>query len=183
MSFWNSADTVDVISQYLNWAGAIAVLAGLAFGARAATLRGRIEAVRAREFESVKAHAAPNTLAFKASQVENDERGLAILVQFTPSKNVPLGALRFVARVPEDSDARIVDFWPWLKGPSFQSGDESKKIDQSGKTAVLRYNLLSIGEPTLRIVVSGPTPITLEGDHGVEAVHLQVGEAFDLFAK
>jgi len=110
----------------------------------------------------------PPTLSLSGRKIRKLESGYKITLQFTPSKNEPLGIIIFQASIYDDSDVQIVDFWP--SGGAFSSGKDSKKIASDGKKARLAYSLLSVGRPKFDLTVSGKARIRIEGNYLENAI-------------
>jgi hypothetical protein len=139
---------------------AIARYPGLGVDEALERLRGQLEEVRAM--------ASPPRLLYRSHAVERRGQHLVLSVRLAPSKNVPLGALVFVAALPPSSPAIITSFWPTLDGGAFLSGDNSKKIAEDGKKARLEYSLLGAGLATLELEVTAETEVRLEGNHDLQ---------------
>ncbi len=105
----------------------------------------------------------PPTLSLSSRETKKLESGYKITLQFTPSKNEPLGIIIFQASIDDDSDVQIVDFWP--SGGAFISGKDSKKITSDGKKARLAYSLMSAGRPKFDLTLSGRARIKIEGNY------------------
>lgn len=116
--------------------------------------------------------ASPPVLQLTRKETQPLDTGYKITLQFTPSKNEPLGFITFTATVDHDSDTRILDFWPSLTGGAFSSGKDSKRIQEDGKKASLSYSLISVGRPTFDLTVSGKGQIKIEGNYLKEAFSL-----------
>jgi hypothetical protein len=110
----------------------------------------------------------PPALKLTSHDTEKLDTGYKITLQFTPSKNEPLGVIIFHASVDDDSDVRILDFWP-SKGV-FRHGKDSKKIEEDGKQALLRYSLLGVGRPSIDLTISGKARIKIQGNYLDEAL-------------
>lgn len=139
-----------------------------ALGARTRQLESKIT-------ETIKL-AGPPTLALSGRDMENVDVGYRITLQFTPSKNEPLGTIMFLATVVDDSDIRILDFWPSIKGGAFSTGKDSKKIREDGKQARLTYSLMSAGRPTFDLTLSGPGRLRIEGNYLSDAILVEPEE-------
>jgi len=124
--------------------------------------------------------AGPPTLTLSGREMQKGPSGYKITLQFTPSKNEPLGTIVFVASVADNSDIRILDFWP--KG-TFTSGKDSKKISEDGKQARLAYGLLSAGRATFEITLSAPGKISIEGNYLSEAILIEPEESAEPSAR
>ena len=109
--------------------------------------------------------ASPPTLTLTGRDIEQGESNYKLTLQFTPSKNVPLGSIHFVVTVENNSDAKIINIWPSLKGGAFSSGKDSKQIDPAGKSAQLFYSLISNGRPTFDLTLSKKAAIKIEGNY------------------
>lgn len=114
--------------------------------------------------------ALPPTLILTGRNTEKISSGYKLSIQFTPSKNVPLGVINFKASVVQPSDVRILDFFPSLAGGAFSTGPDSKKIKEDGKQASLTYSLISVGNPTFELTISGICEVVIEGNYIKNAI-------------
>ena len=118
--------------------------------------------------------AEPCKLALHSKAIKKEENGYRVTLIFKPTKNERLGLLAFVAVLPVNSSERILDFWPTAKGPSFESGKDSKKIGDDGKSARLMYSLVGFAFPSVDLVVSGPTTVQVQGNNGLETFKVDI---------
>jgi hypothetical protein len=118
-----------------------------------------------KQIEATAALAIPPTLTLTGKDTEVLTSGYKITLQFTPSKNEPLGSIVFVASIDDHSGAKILNFWPSIKGGAFSSGDDSKKISADGKSAQLSYSLISMGRPTFDLTLTKKARIRIEGNY------------------
>jgi hypothetical protein len=115
--------------------------------------------------------ASTPTLQLTGRGIESSTSGLKITLQFTSSKNEPLGLIVFKARIVDNSEARILDFWPNLIGGAYSTGPGSRKIEKDGKEASLSYSLISPGRlPTFDLTVSKKAKISIEGNYLNKAI-------------
>lgn len=112
--------------------------------------------------------AEPPKLLFTAKEIKKVENVYNVILQFKPSKNQPLGAMIFNAKLLGETQAQILDFWPTLAGGSFQTGSDSKKILADGKEASLEYQLIGVGYPTFEIKLSGSATLNIQGNYLLE---------------
>jgi cell division protein FtsL len=126
-----------------------------------------------KELIQTKSLAEPCKLAFLSKNIEKVDQGYRVTMRFKPTKNERLGLLAFSAALPVNADNQILDFWP-SKNSSFTSGKNSKKIENNGKSALLRYSLLGFGYPSIDLVVSGPTKVQIQGNNGLETFEIDV---------
>ncbi len=126
------------------------------------------------EVEGVNKKAEPNKISFLSKEIEKTDSVYKATLRFQPSKNEPLGQLVFIARLPKESNAKIIDFWPTLGGGAFQSGKDSKKISEDGQVARLIYSLMGPGYPTIELTVSEPTSILIEGNNDLEKFLIKI---------
>lgn len=105
----------------------------------------------------------PPTLSLSGRKTKKLESGYKSTLQFTPSKNGPLDILIFHVSIDDDSDVRIVDFWP--SGGAFIAGPDSKNIASDGKKARLSYSLMSGSSPKFDLTLSGRARIKIEGNY------------------
>ncbi|MDO8733972.1 MAG: hypothetical protein Q7K21_02290 [Elusimicrobiota bacterium] len=126
----------------------------------------KIELINKKLLE-IEKYTAPNTLSLYNNLITKIKSGYSLLLQFKSSKNEPLGQLVFVASIPKNSNARILDFWPSNKSGvfAFESGIDSKQIAEDGKTARLIYSLISAGNPEIELKVSEITQVIITGNY------------------
>jgi len=124
------------------------------------------------QIEDARNLASPPTLELTDIQNNIVENGHKITLQFTPSKNEPLGSIVFDVTIVADSETRVLDFWPSIEGGAFSSGPSSKKIQDDGRQARLQYSLVSVGRPTFDLTLSGEARIKVEGNYLKKAIIL-----------
>lgn len=122
-----------------------------------------------RELEQTKELAHPPTLSLSAAQVDAAARNLTVLLQFTPSKNLPLGALFFAITVVDPNSAKIVS----IDRRNLTTGD-SKSVRPDGRSGTISFTPLGAQSPVLVLEVSEPCKIRLEGSHLPKSVHLRI---------
>lgn len=127
----------------------------------------------AKDIESTKKLAAPPILVPSGEKVSRGNKGITLLLQFKSTKNQSLGLIKFYANII-NSTAKILDFWPSLKGGAFSSGPDSKKISSDGKTARLIYSLIGAGNPTFKLTVSKATYVKITGNYLHKPVILRI---------
>jgi len=115
--------------------------------------------------------AAPPKLSLLSKEVNKTEQGYSIILKFKPSKLQPLGRVGFAAKIIDDSDSKIIDFWPT---GSFGSGKDSKKISDNGKEARLIYNLFGGALPQVKLITSGICKIEISGSHELTPIVLEI---------
>jgi hypothetical protein len=113
---------------------------------------------------------SPPTLKLTGRDTQTVDSGYCLTLQFTPSNNTPLESLEFTATVDDDSDVRILNFWPSVKGGSFAASKDSKQITRDGRRARLSYSPLSVGKPAVDITLSEKARIRIEGNCLKDAV-------------
>jgi hypothetical protein len=133
----------------------------------------KIEALQA-ELNKTSEQARPPTLSLISHDTLTNGEARVATLRFEPSKNQPLGQLRFVVDLPIGTSVRITDFWPTFAGGAFQSGDGSKIIAPKGTSALLRYSLLSVGYPTMELKLSGPSQVRISGEYITEPIILDI---------
>ena len=116
-----------------------------------------------KEIDKTTELASPPSLILTGKIIKPIESGYEITLQFTPSKNAPMGMLEFIAAIDDKSNARILNMWPDVLGGAFE--DNSRKVESNGKRAMVSYSLLSVGKPTFNIRVSGKAEIKIEGNY------------------
>ncbi len=106
--------------------------------------------------------AKPPVLSFYSKKIKKVENGYAALLSFKPSKNRHLGQIKFYVKILDESDAKIIDFWP--EG-AFSHGEGSKKITENGKEALIIYSMIGIGYPKVKLTISKPAKVSISGSH------------------
>ena len=76
-----------------------------------------------------------------------------------------------MARLIDDSSAKIIDFWP--QG-AFTHGKDSKKISEDGKQARLIYALIGFAYPKVELKISDTSKVVISGSHDLEPFTLDV---------
>lgn len=109
-------------------------------------------------------------LTLTGHKMEKIDEGYRITLQFTSSKNEPLGIIAFQATILGDSDAKIIDFWPITSAGAFEHGDDAKEISSDGKQARLVYSLLSATLPTVDLTISKVAPLEIQGNYITDPV-------------
>ncbi|MBU2043853.1 MAG: hypothetical protein KJ619_01290 [Candidatus Omnitrophica bacterium] len=119
--------------------------------------------------------AEPPSLLLLSKDIEKIEKGYVVQLAFKKTKDKPLGQLNFIVRLPQQGNAKILNFWPPVgESPAFESGEGSKRILNNGKIAQLIYTILGSGNPVVEIVVSEPTPLQFEGNYGISPFVINV---------
>ncbi|MCK4392470.1 hypothetical protein KAX17_06155 [Candidatus Bipolaricaulota bacterium] len=124
------------------------------------------------EMRQIQQLAQAPVLTLTSQKTEKIDEGYKITLQFTPSKNEPLGMIVFQARILGDSNAKIIDFWPTLNGGPFHVEDDAKEIDSDGKRARLVYSLLLAGQPTFDLTISEKAPVEIQGNYMTNALKI-----------
>jgi len=125
-----------------------------------------------KELQQTKDLASPPILRLIDYAFEPLDSGYRFTPQFSPSKNEPLGAIEFTVTVDDNSDARILDFCPSLKGGAFSLNDDSIQIEEDGKRARLLYSSMSVGKPAFALTLSNKANITIKGNYLEKAIVL-----------
>lgn len=186
--WWQSLETVERTSHFLNWSvvllTAFAAAAGIAaviFAERASSLRTAKEIERQKQvvrltqdLQQAKEMAAPAQLTYLGHTVVRKESLYVLKVQFQPTKNTVLGELQFSVEISGSPGVKVSKVWPSLDGGPFLSGDDSAKIALNGRTATLAYALMGPGRPTLDIEVTGPCQVVIGGNYLAQAVTINV---------
>lgn len=106
--------------------------------------------------------AKPPTLSFYSKEVKKIEDVYQVLLSFKPSKNRHLGQIRFHAKILDDSNAKIINFWPESISAT---GKDSKKIAENGKEALLIFSMIGVGYPRVKLTISEPAKVLISGSH------------------
>ena len=118
--------------------------------------------------------AGPPVLTLARSTFTTIDAGYLAELRFMPSKNEPLGIVVFVVSVIDQSESRIIDFWPSTKAGGFSSGDDSKRIAEDGRQARLAYALLSPGGPIVDLKVSSNCKVRISGNYISDPIELSI---------
>lgn len=122
--------------------------------------------------DKIEEMAAPPSLSLHERSITANAGVYAIAMRFKPSKTMPLGPVVFVAEIQDNSEAKILDFWP--KGSGFMTGDRSKKIQDDGQSARLEYQLIGFGYPHIELKLSSPARVRILGNHELKPFILEV---------
>ncbi|MCK4312170.1 MAG: hypothetical protein KAW88_05490 [Candidatus Cloacimonetes bacterium] len=122
--------------------------------------------------DKIEQMAAPPSLSLYTTTISNNAGVYTAVMSFEPSKTMPLGPVVFVAEIQNDSQSKILDFWP--KGGAFLSGDQSKKIEADGRMARLQYQLIGFAYPQIELKLSAPAQVKIHGNHELESFILEV---------
>ena len=118
--------------------------------------------------------AAPPTLKLVGNEVKKLDEKIEASLQFKPNKNVPLGVIVFKVYVEKKSNANILDIWPDIRGGAFNTGDDSKQIEENEKSGSLTYSLIGSGSPTIKVTLSEEAVIQIESNYLEEPVKLEI---------
>jgi hypothetical protein len=124
------------------------------------------------KIETIKELAAPPSLSVYEIDITNKDNVYEAVMTFSSSKNEPLGQLEFYAAIQDESNSKIIDFWP--ANPTFLSGKDSKKIEANGKHARLIYQLMGAGYPSIRLKTSGTAIVEIQGNHDLEKFQIEI---------
>ncbi|MCK4233770.1 hypothetical protein KAX75_05040 [candidate division WOR-3 bacterium] len=116
------------------------------------------------DIAETKAMAKPNTLSYSSVDINKTEKGYVVRIDFRPRKDEPIGQLIFVAKLPINSKARILDF-DQSRG---SAADWRRWISTDGKFARLSYTPMGGGDPGVNIVLSDTAHISFEGNKGLD---------------
>ena len=129
-----------------------------------------------RSLEKTSAQASPPVLSLASSSISDKDGAKVATLRFNSSKNVPLGAIVFVAEVSTFSltpPPKIVDFWPDANS-AFVSGNDSKKIAEDGLSARLVYSLVGAGAPVVDLTVSSEATVTVTGNYIEKPIQIDI---------
>lgn len=113
--------------------------------------------------------ASPPHLIAKERSFEKIEEGYRVTVKFHPSKNEAFGIITIIARLPEDSDARISRVEVAITGSKHK-----EDISPNNKMATLIFQPASIGVFSVYIDVDSPTTLFIEGTNNLEPFSIEV---------
>jgi hypothetical protein len=187
-AWWQSLETVERISHFLNWSvvlltafAAVAGIAAVIFAERISSLRTAKDIERQKEvaqltqdLQQAKEMAAPAQLTYRGHTVVRKESLYVLNVQFQPSKNTVLGEIQFSVEISGSPGVKVFKVWPSLDGGPFLSGNDSARLASDGRTATLTYALMGPGRPTLDIEVTGPCQVIIGGNYLAKAVAINV---------
>lgn len=115
--------------------------------------------------------AEPPALSFHSKEIKKIGDSYETILFFKPSKNRPLGLIEFRVKISDSSNAKIIDFWP--EG-AFTTGENPKKISENKKEALLMYNMLGVGYPTVKLTISKPAKISILGNHKLKEFSIDI---------
>lgn len=122
-----------------------------------------------RDIAETKEMARPNTLSYSGINVNKTKEGYFVQIRFKPRKEELIGQLIFVASLPINSKARILDFFP-----SGSSAEVQNLFFADGKIAKLTYTPMGGGNPSVNIILSDTAQITFEGNKGLDSKIIHV---------
>ena len=103
-------------------------------------------------------------LILAGAKVAAVPRGLAATLQFSPSKTGPLGPVSVVVRLPEKTNAKILDLSP---ASSATFTDSSKELSDNGKFAFFIGTPDAAGDVHFTLSLSSPALIDVRGTPGI----------------
>lgn len=115
--------------------------------------------------------AEPPILSYYSKEITKIEGGYEALLSFKPSKNRHLGLIKFYVKILDNSNAEIIDFWP--EG-AFISGKDSKNIAENKKEALLRYSMIGMGYPKVKLTISKPAKVSISGSHKLKEFSINI---------
>ncbi len=114
-----------------------------------------------KDIKSVTELAKPPTLTLNAAQVDKKDKGLEVLLQFRPSKDVGLGSLDFIVKIVNDCATIIISGEPSVNHHPYTGGPA--QISQDGKQASFNFAIIGAGNPTLKLTLSGEALLQITG--------------------
>ena len=114
-----------------------------------------------RELEETKELVKLPTLVLSAAQIDAAAKNPTVLLQFTLSKNQPLGALSFAITLLAPDSAKIIS----VDRRNLSTGD-SKTMSPDARSATISFSLVGAQSPVLVVEVSEPRKIRIEGNPG-----------------
>lgn len=110
----------------------------------------------------------PNPIRYISHVIEKAGQGFNVLIHLRREKeDAPWGRHSFQATLPEQSPCRILEFKGATGGQYFESS-----ITNNGKRAEATYSPFL--EAALNLKLSGPTAVTISGNHGLETFQLEI---------
>jgi hypothetical protein len=122
------------------------------------------------ELQQTKELAQQPKLLLSAEDVDNTGENPILLLQFTPSKNEPLGLLTFDAFILEPESAKIIS----IDRKNTTSGPEREYVNPDGKSASISFSLISFQLPYLKLELSGPCRIRIKGSHLPDSIDIEL---------
>jgi hypothetical protein len=122
------------------------------------------------ELDDVRALASPPLLSIRSKDVQKRSDGGVILsVQFARSKDSAIGkiAVRFAIVDGGGGTARIQAIEPMGIAIGLR-----RAVASDGATATIEYSVPPGEDPGVRVVLSGPTRLTVEGNNGLQSAVL-----------
>jgi hypothetical protein len=102
------------------------------------------------------------------------EGGLRATMRFNPTTTEPLGVVALVARLPRNSDARILDLNP---AGSMNFSDVAKRVSEDGKFAFFQGTAASAEAIEFALSVSGAAVADVRGTCGIGPLDLRIDPA------
>jgi len=118
------------------------------------------------ELEEIRRLAAPPEIFIDAHTAKMLDNGYFILIHLKASKNVPLGTVRFRAALPDATSAKILEFKPAI----MMAMNVRTSISSDGRVADLQFAIPGSEGPSLKLLVSDPSRVRIEGSHGFRPV-------------
>lgn len=119
--------------------------------------------------------AKPPTLSLNAKEVNENGGVYQAIIQFKPSKDVPLGRLDFLIKIISDNDTIIASAIP--KHGGYMGGAGS--ISKDGKQVSLSFGIIGGGNhPTIEIHLSGEALLQITGNKITEPVVVKVNNPY-----
>ncbi len=119
--------------------------------------------------DEVRELAEPPRLSLHSHEVQRTPEGLLVLITFTRTKDVPLGSLEYVAGLPTTSTEKILEFRPALTSMNVRM-----QLSKDGKVARLSFDLSGSRGPRIKLLLSGPTAVRVQGNHNLEPFTIDV---------
>lgn len=133
----------------------------------------QIEALQ-KELDKTSEEARPPALSLLSHDTVTNGTARIVTLRFEPSKNQPLGALQFIAELPNGSNEKITSFLPTLDGGVYATGDNPAMITDDGKVARLSYSLIAVGYPTMELKLSGASVVRVSGEYIAKPIIFEV---------
>jgi len=125
-----------------------------------------------KEMQAIAEMAKPPTLSPLAPIVTKTGTAYKVDLPFLPSKKRLLeGQVDLQARIIDNPNARILDFWP---DGIFESGPDSKRITSDGRAARLIFGPLSPGVFSVQLHTSGSCVVEIVGNHSLPKFQVHV---------
>lgn len=113
----------------------------------------------------------PEMLALKTPAVSETSSGLVARLVFEPTTREPLDLVALVVRIPNSSNAQILEFSPTKEA---KYANVKARVDQSGKFAIFQGTPTGLKTLNFNLSVSAPVTATVRGSKGIKPFEIDI---------